>query len=56
LEISQPNPPAEAGRSFDDLVAALAEAISAFVARMAEPCPTESYGQRAASPPNLDYF
>jgi hypothetical protein len=56
LEISQPNPPAEAGRSLDDLVAALAEAISAFVARMAEPCPTESHGHRAASPPNRDYF
>jgi hypothetical protein len=56
LEISQPNPPAEAGRSLDDLVAALAEAISAFVARMAEPCPTESYAEGAASPPNRDYF
>lgn len=67
MEISEQNPPARAGRSLEDLLAALAEAISVFVARLRElrePCPTEPYAQRpaapgtlrAASPPNRDYF
>jgi hypothetical protein len=64
LEISQQNPPARAGRSLEDLLAALAEAISVFVARLAEPYPGETCPQRsaapgtprAASPPNRDYF
>ena len=56
LEISEPNPPARAGRSLEDLLAALAEAISVFVARLREPYPTESGAPRTASPPNRDYF
>jgi hypothetical protein len=56
LEISEQNPPARAGRSLDDLLAALAEAISVFVARLREPCPGEPGAARAASPPNRDYF
>ena len=64
MEISEPNPPARAGRSLEDLLAALEEAISVFVARLREPCPEEPYPQgsaapgtpRAASPPNRDYF
>ena len=62
--ISQQNPPARAGRSLEDLLAALEEAISVFVARLREPFPEEPYPQgsaapgtpRAASPPNRDYF
>ena len=56
MEISEPNPPARAGRSLEDLLAALAEAISVFVARLREPYPTESGAPRTASPPNRDYF
>ena len=67
LEISEQNPPAGAGRSLEDLLAALAEAISVFVARLRElrePWPTEPSAQRspgpgtprAASAPNRDYF
>ena len=56
LEISEQNPPARAGRSLGDLSAALAEAISGFVARLREPCPGESATPRVASPPNRDYF
>jgi hypothetical protein len=56
LEISEQNPPARAGRSLEDLLAALAEAISVFVARLGEPCPGESATARVASPPNRDYF
>jgi len=64
LEISEQNPPARAGRSLEDLLAALAEAISVFVARLRGPSPTEPHSQgsaapttpSAASPPNRDYF
>ena len=57
------------GRSLEDLLAALAEAISVFVARLREPysqelgsqelCSQESTAPgtlRAASPPDRDYF
>ena len=56
MEISEPNPPARASRSLEELLAALAEAISVFVARLREPYPTESGAARGASPPNRDYF
>jgi len=56
LEISEQNPPARAGRSLEDLLAALAEAISVFVARLREPCPGEPATRWVASPPNRDYF
>jgi len=64
LEISEQDRPARSGRSLEELLAALADAISVFVARLREPCPTESSAQRsaapgtpsAASPPNRDYF
>ena len=64
MEISEQNPPARAGRSLEDLLAALAEAISVFVARLREPCPTQPSAQRLAAPgapraasaPNRDYF
>jgi len=64
LEISEQNPPARAGRSLEDLLAALAEAISVLVARLREPHSQEPCSQEsaapgtplAASPPNRDYF
>ena len=56
LEISEQNPPARTGRSLEDLLAALAEAISVFVARLREPCPGEPTTRWVASPPNRDYF
>lgn len=56
MEISEHNPPARAGRSLGDLLAALAEAISVFLARLQEPCGGESATPRVASPPNRDYF
>ena len=64
LEISEQNPPARAGRSLEDLLAALAEAIPVFVARLREPSPKEPGPRpsaapgmpRTASPPNHDYF
>ena len=67
MESSQQAPPARVGRSLEDLLAALAEAISVFVARLRErrePCAAEPSAQRpaapgtlrAASPPNRDYF
>lgn len=56
MEISEQNPPARAGRSLEDLLAALAEAISVFVARLREPCPGEPATRWVASPPNRDYF
>jgi hypothetical protein len=56
LEISEQNPPTRAGRSLEDLLAALAEAISVFVARLGEPGPGEPPTPRVASPPNRDYF
>lgn len=67
MEISEQDPPARSGRSLEELLAALAEAISVFVARLRErrePCAAEPSAQRpaapgtlrAASPPNRDYF
>ena len=67
MEISEQDPPARSGRSLEELLAALAEAISVFVARLRElrePCAAEPSARRpaapgtlrAASPPNRDYF
>ena len=56
MEISEQDRPARSGRSLEELLAALADAISVFVARLREPYPTESGAARGASPPNRDYF
>jgi len=59
VEISQQAPAANAGRSLEDFLAALAEAISVLVARLREPCPRGPATPGApheASPPNRDYF
>jgi hypothetical protein len=59
LESPQQAPAVNAGRSFEDLVAALVEAASVFVARLREPHPQASAAPvtpREPSAPNRDYF
>jgi hypothetical protein len=59
LESPQQAPAVNAGPSFEDLVAALVEAASVFVARLREPHPQASAAPvtpREPSAPNRDYF
>jgi hypothetical protein len=59
LESPQQAPAVDAGRSFENLLAALEEAIWVFVARLREPHRRESAAPATPldpSPPNRDYF